>query len=223
MKTWMGIGFENDAAELHRHTKPTGTDADSKSYSKRAVQPKTGNSFRLQVPIFHDVFQCKNFLPPGISLTVTFTRMKDGFYLMCDDATSPKVKCIIEDLELSMKTCSTTPSHQDNHNARLLTPSPYYFPFVENNVTFLSIPKKTIVTIPQVVSDIMPFTLMAGFVQDSALACSSEVNPYAFQRHNLNKIGTLFCYSCMVSVTQISILFFFLSYRVDVERETHIN
>ena len=82
MKTWMGIGFENDAAELHRHTKPTGTDADSKSYSKRAVQPKTGNSFRLQVPIFHDVFQCKNFLPPGISLTVTFTRMKDGFYLM---------------------------------------------------------------------------------------------------------------------------------------------
>ena len=42
-----------------------------------------------------------------------------------------------------------------------------------------------------VVNDIMPFTLIAGSVPDSAIACSSEVNPYVFERNHLDKIEWL--------------------------------
>ena len=209
MKTWGGYGVENETAELHRHSKPTGTDAAKKSYSLRAAKPISGDSFHIQIPIFHDLFQSKKFLPPGISISIEFTRMPEGFFLMCSDATMPKIKCIIEELEVciifyisqaiiehisfqvSVKTCSTTPDHVDDHNAQVLSANPFFIPFVESNLTFLSIPKKTVVKIAQVVNDIMPFTLIAGFVPDSAIACSSEVNPYVFERNHLDKIEWL--------------------------------
>jgi hypothetical protein len=173
--------FEMDSAGLFDILTPN----DNQVFKHRKTLIAGSKSLQIYGPVHCDFLQIDRLLPPGISLSLKFTRAPDNFVLMTDDA-GKAYKIVIEDIKLYVRHVTLSDSIVRDHIMQFETKSAIY-PMSKNTIQTYVFPaghQKFHVT--NIVSDLFPKTIIVTFLSSGALNGSYALNPYNFKHFGLN-------------------------------------
>jgi hypothetical protein len=142
-------------------------------------------------PIHCDFFNTDKLLPPGVDLTLKFTRESEKFLFMYPATTSNATKTFkiqILDMKLMVKYVSVAPAIIDNHMRQILT-QPILLPMKKTEIKSYSFaPTLTNIRIDSMYFNSLPKTLIVGMVATESYNGDTGTNPYNFQHFNVNYV-----------------------------------
>ena len=141
-------------------------------------------------PVASDLFNTDRVLPPGIKLTLRFTRASDDFCLIAPTAVATiGHKIVIQEAKLYVRYIDLNNAIVKRHQALILKHNAI-LPI--NRVTVKKFAFATGLSqayIPNAYTGTLPKSLILGMISQTALNGSVETNPYNFQPFGVNYVS----------------------------------
>ncbi|HEY6435190.1 MAG TPA: hypothetical protein VIY47_01255 [Ignavibacteriaceae bacterium] len=147
------------------------------------------NSKRFEVisPVVSDFMQIKKLLPPGVPVSLIFTRARDAFTILSNKP-GADFKIEIEDIKLHVRHVNLKPDLTTAHR-RLFEIRPACYP-IKRTIIKVSAhaPGLTSITLPSCFLGVMPKSLIVALVPSTSFHGSYSKNPYFFPHLNLKSM-----------------------------------
>lgn len=161
-------------------------DDSNKGWDDRSKYAAESKKFQVMIPIHSDFIQCDKLLPPGVHWTIRFTRASDDFTYTVPTANNKKYKIVIDDFRLYVRHIELNRDIVSKHLTKFDSQPAIYHINKTVMKTFSYAQGFNTITVPSILSDILPKTLIFGLVKADALRGNSKLNPYNFQHFGLS-------------------------------------
>ena len=170
------------------------------SYARRQLITG-GKKVHFNSRLCVDLFHTDRFLPPNIDIKIKLIRNRETFGLLYNNqrivpgAAAQEVfetvtyKIVLQDLKLHMRKVLPTLRERDNYKARLMK-SPCYLPYKATTLRHFTLAQgATTYNIANVVTGILPKTIIFAMINNTALPHDRKSNPFNFQHFNLTRFN----------------------------------
>ena len=151
----------------------------NQGFVTRQVMIAGSKRFEVIAPVVNDFMQIKKLLPPGVPVSLIFTRARDSFTILSNKP-GADFKIEIEDIKLNVRHINLKPELTTAHR-RLFETRPACYP-IKRTIIKVSAhaPGLTSITLPSCFLGVMPKNLIVALVPSTAFHGSYSENPYCF-------------------------------------------
>ena len=179
-----GAGWEKDTTGQEN----VSGDANQGWVARRAAV--IGQDFHFNMKLHCDFLHSMKYLPPGLSLTLRLIRNDANFSLM-GDAFNALVRIDISKLRLQYTRVRAEPSFTKTVVSNM-TKQTALFPLTQSKIrTFLVNAGTDRINYPNIYTDVLPKTVIIGFLDRRAINGDMRFNPFRFNHHNINLLNLM--------------------------------
>ena len=162
------------------------------SFAKKQLAfTKKGGRF-IRTPLFIDHFQCSRYIPPDVTLKVTFYKNEEAFCLIQHSSNAKKYKLVVKDMVIMGKRIKANPERLNEHENFYDQQLSAYLPITYTSLNYKVAGKGTSNVLLENITlggggggDIVPFKTFMVIVPHDSYNGDLSKNPLQYKHYNL--------------------------------------